>query len=312
MKMKKIKFLTYFALIFSAFTFTSCDNEPIDPAVVIGGENPGTNPNTPAVFKADFNGQTYTTSTVIAELTDEGITIVATKPSGEMFAFVVNSTATGTYPANQNLLSYTPANSEYGYWSIDVAGGVITDTGSITITSINTVNHTISGTFNFTGYWTDTADENAPAPINFTNGVFTNIAYQGSIPNPNPGDEDTFFAKVDGAEFVENVIDVAQVSSEGFPDRISIVASKTSGERIGLLIDQDLEEGTYEITGPLTEDFVSATYINNGLQSAQSGSVTITSKTATRITGTFQFFAENFAETESSEITEGTFDVEYE
>lgn len=311
MKMKKIKFLASFVLLLTAFTFTSCDNEPVDPALSVGGENPGTNPTGPSVFKADFNGQTYTTSTVMAEVNDEGISIVATRANGDMFAFVIDATAPGTYPASQHLLSYTPAGSEFGYWSIDVNGGN-TNTGSITISSINTTNNTISGTFNFTGYWTDTADEDAPAPITFTNGSFTNIAFQGEIENPNPGGEDTFFAKVDGADFVENVIDVAQVSSEGLPDRISIVASKTSGERIGLLIDQVLEEGTYEITGPLTSDVVSGSYINGGLQSAQTGSVTITEKTATRIKGTFQFLAENAAGTSSSQITAGTFDVEYE
>lgn len=307
MKKNKLRILAILTVLFAAF-FASCENEPIDSTIDPGenGNNPG-----PTVFKATFNGNTFTTNNVLAQIDDDGITIAAFKNTGESFAFVISETSTGTYPANENLLAYTPsATSEYGYWSID-PDSETTDTGSITITSINTVNHTISGTFTFKGYWTDFTDETPPAPITFTNGEFTNIPYTGEIENPNPGGEDTFFAKVNGADFVEDVIDVAIVSSDGFPDRISIVGSKESGERIGLLIDEALPVGTYQITGPLTDDVVSASYFNAGLQSGQTGSVRITSKTATRIVGTFQFSASNAAGTSSSEITQGAFNVEY-
>ncbi len=309
MKKNKLRFLAVFAILITAFNFTSCDNEPLDSD--IDTDNPGPGSTTP-VFKATFNGQTYSTPNVLAQVNADGISLVAIKSSGESFAFDISGTTIGTYQANANLLAYVPfASSEYGYWSIDPSSE-ITDTGSITITSINTTNHTISGTFNFTGYWTDFTDDTPPAPIVFTNGVFTNIPYTGEIENPNPGDEDTFFAKVDGTDFVEDVIDVAIVSSEGFPDRISIVGSKESGERIGLLIDQALPVGTYPITGPLSEDVVSGSYFNMGLQTAQTGSVTITSKTATRIAGTFQFSSSNSDGTNTAEITAGTFDVEYD
>ena len=41
--MKNIKFLAGLFLIFTAFTFTSCDNEPIDPEIDLGPGNGGGN-----------------------------------------------------------------------------------------------------------------------------------------------------------------------------------------------------------------------------------------------------------------------------
>ena len=118
MKMKKIKLLTFFALIFTAFNFVSCDNEPIDPAIVIGGENPGENPGNPtapAVFKADFDGQTFTTATAQAFISGGSITMSAVKSNGESFSMILDGTTPGTYPANPNLIGYSPAGSEYAY-----------------------------------------------------------------------------------------------------------------------------------------------------------------------------------------------------
>ncbi len=166
--MKNIKFLVGIFLFLTAFTFTSCENEPIDPAIDI--DNSG-----PAMFKADFGGNTWVATTAQALVGGNNITITGIKANGEGFGFLVEAAAAGTYPANSNILAFTPAGSEFGYWSANIDNPE-ENTGSITITNINTVNNTISGTFNFKGYWSDT-NNTSILPVQFTNGIFENIPF---------------------------------------------------------------------------------------------------------------------------------------
>lgn len=306
--MKNIKFLTGIFFILAAFTFTSCDNEPIDPALDLDNFGGGGNNGGPIVFKADFSGSTWNASAAQANISNGLITIIGTRgTSGESFAFQILGTTTGTYPANENILAYTPANSEYGYWSLDINNGS-TDTGSITITEIDTQNNTISGTFNFTGFWSDTTVTNI-LPTVFTNGVFENIPFTTDGPAPSG---DTFYAKVDGVEFVEDQVDGALITQvTGMPDQISVVGSKDNGDTVGLNIVSSLSVGTYQITGPFGEQVNGSSVINDVLYTAQSGSVTITTKTATRISGTFSMVVQNFTTSATKTISQGSFDVEY-
>lgn len=60
--MKNIKSLIGILFILTAFTFTSCDNEPIDPAIDLDEFGGGGNNGGPVVFKADFSGNTWNTT----------------------------------------------------------------------------------------------------------------------------------------------------------------------------------------------------------------------------------------------------------
>lgn len=304
MKMKKIKFLTSFVVLFSIFTFTSCDNEPIDPALTVGGENPGENPNLPGVFKADFDGQTFTANTTMAYISGGSIIMNAVKSNGESFSMILDGTSVGTYQANDNLIGYSPAGSEFAY-----VGNHPTDetanTGSIIVTSINTVNQTISGTFSFTGYWSD-FDDAGVVPKQFTNGVFTNIPYTGTNPSG-----DTFDATLNGDVFNDVDILVAEVSlnEQNF---ISIAARNSANQSITVSVRDNLTAGTYTISGDTAVDLVQINFAPDDDAFgtvASSGSVTITEKTATRIKGTFNGTVTIDADTYT--ITGGSFDVEY-
>jgi hypothetical protein len=302
--MKNLKFLTGIFLILTAFTFTSCENEPIDPSIDLN--NP-TGPSGPVVFKADFSGSTWNATAAQANISSGLISIVGFRgANGEGFGFQILGTTTGTYQANQNLLVYTPANSEYGYWSID-PNNEETNTGSITISEIDTVNHTISGTFNFTGYWSDTTVTNI-LPTVFTNGVFENIPYETSV----PVSDDSFYAKVNGVEFVEDQIDGALITEvSGMPDQISVVGSMDAGDSVGLNIVRSLGLGTYQMTGSFDDQVKIMCVFDDLLYTSESGSITITSKTSTRIAGTFTGVVKNFTTSATKTISQGTFDVEY-
>ncbi len=305
--MKKIKITSILVALFSVF-MTSCSNEPIDPVLSSQLDNPSTNggSSAAAVFKADFSGQTWVADNYIANIYNGQIQIAGSKGTGAQqqgFAFLLNGTTIGTYDSTSNLLSFTPANSYYEYIGLNYANPT-QSLGNAIVTSIDTVHHTISGTFGFTGYWSDTSVTNI-LPIVFSSGTFTNIPYVSQNPS-----SDTFFAKVDGTEFVEDHIDVSAVISQGFPDSYSIVASKTNGDNIGIRISQSLAVGTYQFTGPLAQDITSSYLLGGVLYSVDTGSITITSKTATHMNGTFSIIVKNFTTNVIKTITEGAFSVD--
>jgi hypothetical protein len=126
-----------------------------------------------------------------------------------------------------------------------------------------------------------------------------------------------FFAKIDGNEYVENYINAGTIT--GTPNYISVFGVKSGSQFVGILIDDTLAEGaTYDMTG-LPGSPVKGQYrLNNVNYDSTIGSVTIETKTATRIKGTFTFTA-SYSYTNSNgdvitfthEITEGSFDVNY-
>lgn len=299
--MNKIKFIASVFLILASFSLTSCDVEPIDGAL---DPNDFDNPtNGPAVFKADFSGSTWTATEVQAVVSTNFITIGATRADGSTFAILVNASVPGTYPANANIVAYTPATSEFGYWSIDPENDTA-DTGSVIITRIDTVNNTVSGTFSYRGFWSDLTST-AIIPVDFTNGVFTNIPY---IPNTATGD--TFYAKVNGTEFVETLLTGAEVDSGGGNVWLNVDAVDAGLNNVTVAFKKSLGPGTYAITGSTTDN-VSAFYstADDTNYDATTGSITIISQTATRVKGTFNFVGVNGTTTKT--VSEGAFDVGY-
>lgn len=297
--MKNIKFLSALVVLFSAFTFTSCDNEPIDSA--LNPDDFGGGGNATASFKADFNGATWTANSSQALISGNLIQIAGVKSDGSTFGFFIEASTTGTYPANENLLAFNPAGSEYGYWATNI-NNPTENTGSITITTIDTVNKKISGTFSFKGYWSN-ADETGVLPIDFTNGVFTNVPYT-NIEDTG----DTFFAKVNGTEFVD--VDILTAEFEvGTQSYISVAAQTAALNSMTVSVKSEQGVGTYAITGNTTADAVQAIYnFEDVSYNAVSGTVTIQEKTATHIKGTFSFVTNGAT---PFTISEGSFDVDY-
>lgn len=297
--MKKIKLAALLVLFCTAFTVTSCDNEPIDSNIDLGDFGNGGN-TSPSNFKATFNGDVWNASVSQALISGNLIQISAVRPDGTSFGFLIDGSTTGTYPANDNILAYTPANSEFGYWSLNTANPT-EDTGSITITNINTTNKTISGNFNFKGYWSDDTATGI-LPVFFTNGSFTNVAYVTQMEN-----NDTFYAKVNGTEFVDVDILALELGING-QDYISVGGQDANLNSLTVSVRSNLGAGTYPITGNST-DVVQAIYdFSNTDYNAISGSVTIISKTATHIKGTFNVVTNGAT---PFTITQGAFDVEY-
>lgn len=302
--MKKSLIFKSLILLFSIISFVSCETEPLDSALDLNDfQNPSgsNNSSNQFVFTASIDGQNWVANGANAQVGPNLIIINGKRGSnGESFQFLIDGSTVGTYPAKEHLVTFVPDNSDYGWLAFN-DDDPDENTGSVTITEIDTQNKTISGTFSFKGYWSDSAVTNIP-PKNFTNGVFTDIPYQAYQDPSN----DTFFAKVNGTEFVET--EILAVTINGV---IGLGAANVSQQSITVGVDEDITPGTYTITGNIGIDQVQASYKLNETTtiSANSGTVTITSITADRVIGTFSFVAENGGTTYN--ITEGAFDIEY-
>lgn len=300
--MKNKLLIGLFAFI-SVLNFTSCDVEPLDPNIIVPEPSDPNDPEPtdPGTFKVDFDGSTYTALTTQVYLSESSIMLTALRANGDSFGFIVDATQIGAYPANQQLLAFNPAGSEYGYWSVN-PDDATANTGTITITEINTTDHTISGTFNFTGYWSNT-DETV-APKQFTNGVFTDLPYVSDSPT-----NDSFTASIDGTAFTAGDVLTAETTVEG--TSFISVAGQSAGTAITVSVKSGITTGSYTITGSPAADQVQVVFTNaagnGGL--ATSGTVTVTQITADRVTGTFS--ATVVDGTETFQITNGTFDAAY-
>jgi hypothetical protein len=315
--MNKQNISSILVLILSIFFFVSCDNEPLDPLLAsqlsnptsgggTGGNGSGGNGST-GLFAVDFGGQTWVASTAEAIMDSNSINIGGLKTAnGQTFGFALNGNTVGTYDSTSNLIAFDPNNNSNGdvYWAVNPTNPSVS-AGTVKIINIDTVNKTISGTFSFTGYWSDLSVSNI-APINFTNGVFTNIPYTVGTNTST----DSFYAKVDGSEFVEDQIDVSEVIASGYPDSYSIVGAKADGQNIGLRISKTLGVGSYNFSGPFNQDLASTCVLNSLLYTSDTGTLTILEKTATRIKGTFSLTVNNFTTSQNKSITQGAFDVE--
>lgn len=307
--MKHIKFLSVALLLFTAFNFTSCteDLEPVDPAIVIPDPTDPTDPTPgPGLFEADVEGVGHfsTTNTVVF-ITANTITITAARPQGDNFAFMLDGTTTGTYAGNDedNLIGYNSTIVEQDTYMSFNFDNPSENTGSVIITEIDAVNHTISGTFAFKGYSEDLSGN--PVSKQITNGIFTDLPYTGASPTG-----DTFFAKVNGTEFVEADL-LGGTVSVGAQEFIFVSAANAPDDSITVNMLSTLGVGSYPVTSPTGNVQINFTPAGDDFgTSATSGTVTITEKTATRIKGTFSTTITVGAT--AYVISEGAFDVEYE
>lgn len=305
--MKKIGVLLSFTILFIAAT---CENEPLEGE--FSSDNDVNNMNNPSGdFQVDFDGQTYIADIVSATVLDDVMNITGLRgTNGESVILTVFGNSPGTYQlgiqngVEANVAAYSEGNNTgFGTWV--AATDFITSQGEITLSEIDEVNQTLSGTFFFTG--------NNPSILQskeFINGSFTNIPYEVELVNNN--NNNIFFAKVDDEEFVEDSILAVYTDLLGNTS-ISVVATKNNLETISLTFSGDIVPGSYDFDFgvlPIGQYNIGTTgsYLASG-----AFNIELHDTTTNRIKGTFQFTAQAFPTgNESFEITEGSFDVTYD
>jgi Family of unknown function (DUF6252) len=173
--------------------------------------------------------------------------------------------------------------------------------GNLTITSIDTVNKTMSGTFSMQVFKSIDSTQRT-----ISDGVFTNIVY--STQPPAPSATDSFRVKVAGVNFSYNLL--AGIKAFG---RINISASQGSAPTVGLSLPDTISVGQYSFNvfdyigqyNPSTSVFLAA----------DTGSVTILEHNivSKRIRGNFHFLANTvFTHLPPNvPLTEGYFSIKY-
>jgi hypothetical protein len=319
--MNKLKNLASFLLLLTALFFTSCEIEPFEGTIPTDGEtteNPGT-PVTNSVFKVDFDGQTFTAATTQAIVNSDYIAISGVKSTGEFFQITIPGATVGTYTLEMSTTSSMPFGLMYSSGSGNVpflatnddtgpfaAFPSYVDTAQIVISSIDTVNKKIVGTFKFTGAkFVGTTGTEIETKV-FTNGVF-NLSYASDVVAPAGN---TFTAKMDAVDFVPT--NISGVKSSGY---ISVIGRRGNVENIGLFIpDTAIAGSSYNFTALSSE--ARGQYIDGtptGIFGGE-GTVNIISHNPTtkRIKGTFSFAASTLIPpVVTHNITEGTFDITY-
>ncbi|KAF2517551.1 hypothetical protein E0W68_11325 [Flavobacterium salilacus subsp. salilacus] len=311
--MKRIKNLSTLLLLIVTFGFVSCDTEPVDPVFL--DYEPEV--EDPASFEVNIDGELFVAAASSAAIGDGLIAIQGIGSDGESVSIVLEGTtaSNGTYAPEDVLMIYQPSENadDYGFINFNseiVGGGEVPEDiyyGAFTITNIDTVNKTISGTFSFTGYWSNPEDE--IEPVELTNGVFINVPYIDSDIDPDPEEEEDYIiADING---VETDFTIAVAASSG--NFLTISGQNVAPpKQIQLLMDADIEEGTYDITedggfgngvtGLYSEGLV--------LYVVTSGQLTIISNDGESIKGVFEFAAYNSDdESDIIEVTNGEFEM---
>lgn len=178
--MKSIKLLVGLFLILTAFTFTSCENEPIDSAIDLDEFNPGGNNGNSSAFTAKIGTDVFNAQQILAELSGSAfgpeLNIVGIN-NGKSISIQLINPAVATFTASttfENLLlfQYMEDMSGSGFFS-SFNSATSESSGTFTITEFNTSTRKISGTFSFTAY--NSSDSNVQRTI--TEGVINNVTF---------------------------------------------------------------------------------------------------------------------------------------
>lgn len=256
--MKKVYFIKRLLLIFLAFHFISCENEPLT------GQFPQEDQNDAeeGQFQAMIEGKEFIAASVSATLTsDNELVIIGNKPGGEKIVLAITDAATGIFNLttggnNENSgVYFDGSNNVSPYISAGAFGG----SGQLNLTELNITDKTVTGTFSFTGVRIKVDGDGNPIldgdgnpimeNIEIKKGAFNSIEYvvDDSGGGGTGGDpQNKFFAKVDGVDFIADTLRVTE-PVVGNVHMIKIEARSAKNELIRIDIPHALGVGTFNM-----------------------------------------------------------------
>lgn len=293
--MKKLRFLSVFAIIAAFSTLTSCSD---DQAELLEGGQGG---NGTVQFNVNYtvpgdSTKIFSATYVTATANNADITINAeNEDTGETMtlSFTGNKIQTGTQAAYVATVTYTDADGN-SYTSFSPYQN--TQTGAAKLNLIDTGAKTIGGVFSFIGF---DGTETAPADgTPFYSGVFINIPYTGNLPEP------TFMK----ATIDSTAVDFETVSTITTLDTITTYRGSNAAPKYSIdmkFIDNaDVVQGA---TVNLSEKLQVEVRVNDTLYTAKAGSVKFNTVTDVIVTGTFLFTASTADNTKTVQVTAGDF-----
>jgi hypothetical protein len=286
-------------LIAVIISFIGCTKE-------VSKENGSTTQIVNGDFYATIDGNQWNADSLqLILVSSSGVSISGLGKDGEQVTMLLPVFKTGTYA----LSSTSNSLAVYSNLLVNVTAVFTSNTGvangTVSITSIDTVQHLVSGNFHYT--LVDPADNSQKT---VTAGVFNYVPYSGNSGGGTTALADTLTANVGGIEF-----NSAQVVSNVTTGELFIAGISSDGtEDLALGMPQDITPGTYNM------DFATGMYYgvyNVGttitLLSQMNGTLTIISNdtVARRISGTFSFIASPLTSGSPVTITSGYFSLNY-
>jgi hypothetical protein len=284
------------------FLFVACTKE-------LSRENKdGTGPAN-SDFYATIDGKLWNADSLqLIDAANGAISILGLSKTGEQITMSLPTFKTGSYTLNDQSTSIAAYSN-----LLDLSGSIYlsnfgTATGTVTISIIDTINHVMSGSFQFILI---NPGDNSIKTI--TKGVFDLVPYVGASggnPPPVTGGSDTLQAVIDGNNFNAAQVEPTAMSGQLFIGGISSDQTKS----LALVMPVDVAPGVYNL------DFASGIYLGaytpgptEELVSQSNGTMTIISNDAStrRIIGTFSFKASSLTDATSANITNGYFSVNY-
>jgi len=274
-------------------------------------ERPG---STDGTFMADVNGSQWVASDSLksASILAGLINLTGISDDHRQLSITLNDTIPGIYVLNQNSTSvaffgYTDSSSSYIY-STNQGADSTQAGGTVTVTEIDPINHTISGTFSFNVY-----REFDGKQLQFTNGIFRKLPYTSSLP---PGDgSDTLKATIDGGNWVAQSVDGAVVSGQLIINGSNLSATQF----IGLSMPANVIPGQYTLDYRLFTYYAAYVPSPNVALASSEGTLEILENDVAnkRIRGNFTFKAVDPTDpqglvTPPRQVTNGFFAVTYQ
>ena len=253
--MKKMNILKGILLIFLAFQFYSCEDEPLTgtfPDGDQGGVDVGQ-------FKAKIDGLEFTATTVSATLSEnDKLTLKGTTSNGESITLVVKDLVDSEY-----ILGHVDLGMAWAFYEEILDSGLPYSTsqsqdamGNLRFSEIDRVGKKLSGTFNFIGKRVQLDETGMPVmgsdgqpvmeDVEITNGAFNSIDF--TVEGDDGGDGDTrvneFYASVSDVDFIPESITVSE-PIVGNKHMLKIEARNAENELIRIDVPKDLGLGRF-------------------------------------------------------------------
>lgn len=320
--------------------FTACDNETLEGEFVT--DDGSSNDVEEGFFVASVAGVSYTaetTNNIYNPLTGS-LVVSGIKADGEVIVLSADNAGIGTFDlatiaGSSNSGVYFPLNDSLNpYLTAAEFGG----SGALQITELDLENLTVSGIFRFNGVRVQLDAQGNPIldgegnpvlqNINITDGAFNTVPIVldenggggggGGGGGDDPTDpEDSFYASIDGLEFVDTTLETLETTVAGV-EMLNIIATDAAGGMVRIDIPRDLGVGTYEFESISNGTQIIALY-NSGQGgenlTSNPGTLTITEfgNVTGKIAATFSFTATDPLNIDPTiaQVTEGAFNVDY-
>ena len=322
--------LRWIFFVFLGCSFIACENEPLEGEFIVDDGSEG-------AFTAVVDGETFSASTTSAQMNDGALIISGIDGGGNVVALTFGAVGECTYDLssiNSFGVFATSATPDNPFSSVGISGG----SGSATIIDFNVNGQTVSGAFSFNGIRevTDGNGNTSTEVVVITEGIFNSIPFEvisgepttvscdeingggGSGGDPVLEDpEDSFYALVDGEEFVD-ISFVSEVIVVGGENVIKVLATNDIGAKVEFFIPESLGVGTFEMQSIFDGATLVGSYSDGETSenlTSNPGTITFTefSEITGKLNATFSFTATDPLGSDPTvvEITQGEFNIDY-